>query len=484
MTTFEAPAIWSMLPYPKGPWQPCWEPSCNDPACVTCQAAPLLDPDDNPIPCEHQLACSHSLSFGYHPTATFAPMHAAHGNRSISTIAAQVGRQAGKTTADGADLWEALTKPDDGFGGPSVLLGADTFDHVYKVLDPMLWQIDQSPFLRALKEGVNHNRKVLKFHPGKWNSGAKLEWLSGQEPEAWSGFTSSHAVWDESQYIPDTAIENIKPALMARKAQTVATGVCLSGDETQWWQSACLLAEEGAARYLHIQASSTAGPWNSKVWIEEQRESMTEDWFRSLILAEWTEASTCFTEIEALFDDRLTYHEPEKRRTYVAGLDVSADGPDWTVLTIADAITAEIVFDRRYEGSITYKEQQVARDLKRYDAAVAVDATGIGKMWLPGIRRQGVHVAPYIFNESSKMNLVQGLQRALEQRRMHSPLNPALQRELRLFRQIGTTARNIPRYSAPSGYHDDRVIALALCAWMLDSAAGRPKPRNRTMVYA
>ena len=94
-----------------------------------------------------------------------------------------------------------------------------------------------------------------------------------------------------------------------------------------------------------------------------------------------------------------------------------------------------------------------------------MDATGVGDPVFDDLRRVLPHVEGFKITAQTKRELVQGLMVAVEQRRVMWPVTwDVLTAEMKRYEyDIGPTGQI--SYAAPSGYHDDCVMALALGVW-------------------
>jgi len=92
---------------------------------------------------------------------------------------------------------------------------------------------------------------------------------------------------------------------------------------------------------------------------------------------------------------------------------------------------------------------------------ILVDSTGVGDPILEDLQREGVMIQGLKFTSSSKQQLMEGLQAAIHQGKIGYP-DGIISQELEVF-EYQYTATGV-KYSAPSGFHDDAVMALAL-AW-------------------
>jgi hypothetical protein len=103
-----------------------------------------------------------------------------------------------------------------------------------------------------------------------------------------------------------------------------------------------------------------------------------------------------------------------------------------------------------------------------------MDSTGIGDPIFDDLTRADLVVEGYKFTQESKKALIEGLMMGFEQARIKTLDEPVQTNELEIFEyEIGKTGK--VHYSAPEGYHDDTVMALALAYWPL--RPGRVEPR-------
>jgi hypothetical protein len=102
-----------------------------------------------------------------------------------------------------------------------------------------------------------------------------------------------------------------------------------------------------------------------------------------------------------------------------------------------------------------------------------MDSTGLGDPFLDEIKRTGITVEGYKFTQPSKHDLIEHLAIQMENNEITYPDIPELLSELDLFGYTTTLAGNV-QYTAPEGFHDDCVIALALAVWKLKKSGGSP----------
>ena len=149
--------------------------------------------------------------------------------------------------------------------------------------------------------------------------------------------------------------------------------------------------------------------------------------------------------------------KPLSAQTIVCyGIDL-AKSVDFTVIIGLDNAGNVAYFDRFQLDWHNTKET-----IKRLPPApIIVDSTGVGDPILEDLMRDGINIEGLKFTSQSKQQLMEGLASAIQQGRIGFPEGVIVD-ELDVF-EYQFTANGV-RYSAPSGFHDDCVMALAL-AW-------------------
>jgi len=213
---------------------------------------------------------------------------------------------------------------------------------------------------------------------------------------------------------------------------------------------------------------SRTNPYLDAVLIDEERNRLPERVFRQEYGAEFLEGSgQVFRNVR----ERATgsWQEPRRDQKYFAGLDL-AKVEDFTVLTVLNDKREVVFADRFHRLDWSIQVNRISADLKRYgNAPVHVDSTGAGEPVFESLRAAGVNARPYPFTQKSKNDLINNLSILFEQKLIVLPksgLWPDGIDELESF-EYSVTDSGTVRTSAPSGTHDDIVVALALAAWWL-----------------
>jgi hypothetical protein len=153
----------------------------------------------------------------------------------------------------------------------------------------------------------------------------------------------------------------------------------------------------------------------------------------------------------------------------VYGVDL-ARSLDFTVVVGMDAYRRVVTLDR-WQAPWAVTKTKVQKIVGA--TPVVADATGVGDAIVSDLQMMGVNVSGHIFTQSSKLRLMQRLVAAFQGKELVLPNTEQdrwLVAELETF-EFEYTATGV-RYCAPSGFHDDGVMALGLALHGWDRVQG------------
>ncbi len=293
--------------------------------------------------------------------------------------------------------------------------------------------------------------------------------LSADNPDSIRGFGFRGLVIDEAAAVP---VDVWNYALRPTLAQTFGWGVFISTPAGRnWFFDMFTRGVERQDGFRSFTFPSNVSPYfPAKEW-EEARRTLPEDVFRQEYMAEFLEDSAgVFRGVDGCLisetgEEALTEAQRSQRRTVVVGCDI-AKHTDWTVCIAIDAKTGLCLEIERFnQFDWPVQRERIAGFVKRWQARLVMDATGVGDPVFDDLRRVLPHVEGFKITAQTKRELVQGLMVAVEQRRVTWPATwDVLTAEMKRYEyEIGPTGQI--SYAAPSGYHDDCVMALALGVW-------------------
>ncbi len=185
--------------------------------------------------------------------------------------------------------------------------------------------------------------------------------------------------------------------------------------------------------------------------------------FRQEYEAEFLEDSAgVFQGIEAcLCRGQCVHHGP-----VVIGVDL-AKHQDYTVIIVMCAKCGNCWHIERFNKiDWPFQKEKIINVARKYKGRLIIDSTGVGDPIYDDLRKAGLSIEGIKFTNASKCNLIQGLMVAIEQSKASWPRDvpqwDVLTNELKRY-EYKYSKTGLLTYNAPSGYHDDCVIALALC---------------------
>lgn len=198
---------------------------------------------------------------------------------------------------------------------------------------------------------------------------------------------------------------------------------------------------------------------NARRLVSDGRYSMRS--FRQEWMAEFVEDGAFFVSVEKCAT--ATEQEPKRDGQYVIGVDwARASGGDATVFIVLDSRERAMVKMVRLQGESFEVQLEKLRNLwRKYNrASIIAEYNSMGGPLVERLQAEGLPVHPFVTTAASKHEIITGLELALDSQSIRILNDPILMAELNAYKRMERAG--IPSYSAPSGMHDDTVIALAL----------------------
>lgn len=284
-------------------------------------------------------------------------------------------------------------------------------------------------------------------------NGAVVYFKSGEKPDNLYGEDVYAAVIDEASRVREEAWHAIRSTLTATRGQCRMIGNVKG--RKNWFYLLARRAESGE-RGLHYSKLTAYDAVEGGVLdleeIEGAKRDLPEQVFRELYLAEPSDDGGNPFGLSHIQGCVAPFSEA---KSVAMGLDL-ARKQDWCVLIGLDKEGFTAGFER-WQSSWEETDKRVRRYAK--GIPLLVDATGVGDPVYERIAGWHPRAEPYVFSPKSKQLLMEGLAWAIQNRVVHFP-DGAIRAELDTFEYVYT--RTGVQYSAPVGYHDDCVVALAL----------------------
>ena len=401
---------------------------------------------------------------GYVPHQGQRAIHESTASRRVAAC----GVRWGKTWSAAMEALAAAMEPKESSIGWVV---APTYDLCERVFNQIV--VVTASHLRhriiSLKE---HERRLVLANMGGGQS--EIRGKSADNPVSLLGEGLDWAIVDECARMKPTIWQShISQRLLDKKGWALL----ISTPRGKGWFYDLYRRGQGAdPDFESWNWPSWTSPHLDRYRIDAERDRLPERVFRQEFGAEFLEGSgSVFRNVRECATGE--WQEPKRGEMYVAGLDL-AKIEDFTVLAIMNRERQVVFVDRfhRLDWAIQLNRVKAAVDRFNY-ARILVDSTGAGEPLFEEMKRAGCNVAPYAFTSRSKAALVENLSLMLEKKEIVLP-NPRIWPEgideLESFEFSVNEAGNV-RTGAPSGIHDDCVVALALAAWQAKRAPGRPR---------
>lgn len=219
------------------------------------------------------------------------------------------------------------------------------------------------------------------------------------------------------------------------------------------------------------QLPTSANPFINRAEIEAARLDLPERVFRQEYLAEFLADGSFFSNVDMAATAQYEGAGAAGQR-YVIGVDwARASGGDYTVFCVLNATTKSVARLVRLNGVDFMSQQARLRELwQRFNRAeILAEYNSLGGPQVEALQAAGLPITGFTTTAASKHQIITALYLALERNDVKILPDPVLVSELKAY-EIQARA-GLPAYGAPSGQHDDCVIALALAWWPV----ARPK---------
>ena len=353
---------------------------------------------------------------------------------------------------------------------PTYGLAEKVFNYAVK----FLLEFDKKAFSNSIS---NRTPQGIKMSTNAW-----IECRSAEAPIGLLGERVDLMIVDEAPIVPEKVyLQYLKPlvASTTKKGKSYYIGTPRGRG---WFKNKfTMLKEVGAA----FQYPSTGGLEITEEELGDLRKEYPESLFNQEYMAQFTDDAGMVFKKEVL--DRIIvldiYKDAIQGHRYVMGIDLARE-EDYTVITVIDSNTKEVVHIDRFKGwDYPYQKKHIIAKAERYNnARVVIDATGVGKPIYEDLLRAGVFVEDFTFTGKSKEELFGNLRVFIENGYIKIPNNNILIDELLAFEyklrddKTGQPLKKI-KYGPPAGIHDDCVDSLALAVW--DLAPNKPKQVNK-----
>lgn len=318
--------------------------------------------------------------------------------------------------------------------------------------------------LRRIGIEMNHGIQVSQADQRiDFPSGGFITIRSTHYPDNLRGMGLDFAVLDEAAFMESSVWpEVVRPMLLERQGGALFLS---SPNGRNWfWNIYTLGLDKEEQEWASFHFTSYENPLIPASEIDAIKRVTPERVFRAEYLAMFEEDSgQVFRSIREAAT-APTNPQPIPDRRYIGGIDWGKDG-DFTAIAIIDAETHQMVaLDRFNQVSWALQRGRLKALVDRWNPVVVwAEANSIGSPNIEALQAEGLPVRSFLTTAQSKNPLIEALALAIERGEIALLPDETLLNELAAY-QLERLPAGSYRYGAPSGQHDDTVIALAL-AW-------------------
>lgn len=316
---------------------------------------------------------------------------------------------------------------------PTYQLASYFFDGMAKELPPVIYR--------------NASSRIIEFN------GGSIRFFTGERLDRMRGQSFHKCIIDEASFIPhleDGWLNSIRPTL----TDYAGDALFLSTPRGKnYFYSLFMKGDGSSPDWESFKFSSYDNPHISAMEIDAARAELPDEVFRQEYLADPQDNAANPFGGQYI---RQCIYPISTAPAICFGIDL-AKSFDFTVIIGLDQNGNVCHYDR-FQDDWRITKQKISALPK---VPTLIDSTGVGDPIFEDLAADGRPVEGYKFSSSSKQDLMRGLQTAIHQRIISYP-DGQIVRELEIFEYQYTPAG--VKYSAPSGFHDDCVMALGL-AW-------------------
>lgn len=355
------------------------------------------------------------------------------------------GRRFGKTTvAVDAICDQLLEGKSAAYFAPTYRMGSEVWRELHRILHPLIRHSREDDWRMELRTGGVYEGWSMAQGSGEMVRGRKYHFV----------------VIDEAAMFPNADVWHgaIRPLL------TDYVGGALFASTPKgrnwFWQLYLQGQSEDYREWQSWRFPTTANPYIKATEVEAAREGMPERFFRQEYEATFLEdGGVVFRNI-----DKVCVGEAENFATdeanYYFGVDWGRDF-DYTCVSVMTRDGKQVYLERFNKIGWEVQRGRLAALNERFKPTVILaEENSIGSVNIEALQAEGLPMRAFTTTVKSKAPLIEQLVLAMEKQEVVLLRDETLKQELMAYAMERTA--NGWKYSAPSGIHDDTVIATAL----------------------
>lgn len=377
----------------------------------------------------------------YQPHQNQKIIHDSINNESFKYYVLNIGRQFGKSllATNQCLYWAFNVKCDIGWISP-------IYNQANKVYEQTVKAFSSNPSVIKKKDG-----QKLKI---EFCNGSVMQFFSAERYDNIRGFTFDYLVCDEFAFMDEKAWTEVLRATVLVKGKKVLLISTPKGKNHFYLIHALGGSNPQYKSYTMTSYDGLA----SKDEIDSARYTLPENVFRQEYLAEFIDGGAqLFAGLEEKTADITS-------NGMYAGIDVGR-ADDYTVLTIFNNKGLMVYCERWRQNSWANIVKFVAAKLIEYKADSLIEVNSIGDAVFEMLQNEvkgDVSILPFVTTSKSKQDIIEQFMVAVQNKETSIVPTDWLKKEFEVFTYEYNPKTRAIKYSAPSGFHDDGVMATAI----------------------
>ena len=314
------------------------------------------------------------------------------------------------------------------------------------------------PKVKAALQGfpnlyVNHTDYTIRSP-----NGGVIQFVSLHDADNLRGVGLDHIFIDEAAYIKSGVWDTVLRPMLATTGGGATFASTPNGTGNDFHKLYLRGLDPNEPNWVTYHLPSHTSPLIPDSELDDIRRNTPERAYQQEYLAQFLEdGGAVFRNLSACIKE-----PPSRYNRVVFGVDWGRIN-DYTVIVALDMDTGIVLeIDRFNQIDWTLQRGRLQAMYNRYKPlSVLAEKNSIGDPNIEELKKLGIPVKPFNTTHTSKAEIINALSLAFEQNDIGIPNDPILLNELQAF-TVERLASGSYRYTAPSGLHDDTVIALAL----------------------
>lgn len=334
-------------------------------------------------------------------------------------------------------------------------------------ISPIYGQISKvmQQLIDALQPTGIIKKANLSDYEIRLTNGSIMWFRSAERADSIRGLSIHYLFCDESQDVKTTDFQtSILPTITAQGKKVILAGTPKKKAGFLYDYYMMGLSAD-FPNHKSYQYPSSASPFVSKEFLEEQKRTLPESIYQQEFEAQFSQNDgQVFQSLDrvCILNDWL---KPNGR--VYGGLDVGTKD-DYTALVLMDENGRVVhIWRERHLPYSKIIETTISKCKSWNVVGLTIETNSIGDVIYEAISKQLKGVEPHITTNQSKELVIRRLIGDIQDVAIELPspnLVPELYNELEQYEYVVLPSGAI-RYTHPSGFHDDLVDALAICNW-------------------